>query len=256
MALKFSIVTCTWNSEPYLRQCIDSVLAQDYPNVEHIFVDGGSTDGTLERIESQAPGAICLHDVRGGISHAMNEGAKAATGDVIAHLHGDDYYLDPAVLIDVERALAGSGADWAFGRIKSVVGADEIEPTWSMPRFTYDRLLRGNFIPHPATFVRRAVFAAVGGFDESLRYAMDYDLWLRIAKEHVPVYIPRYLAGFRRHPGSTSTANAMAAFEEDYAIRRRTAGTRWTTRAGHHLRYLWRRRKMAERLRSGMPLGT
>ncbi len=256
MTLKFSIVTCTWNSEPYIQKCIESVRAQDYLNIEHVFVDGGSTDGTLERIASEAPNAVCLHNVRGGISRAMNQGARAATGDVIAHLHGDDYYLDSEVLSEVARAMSGGTTMWAFGRIKSVIGTDEVEATWAMPQFSYARLLRGNFIPHPATFVRRSLFEEAGGFDESLRYAMDYDLWLRIAQANFPVYIPRYLAGFRRHAGSTSTANAMAALEEDYAIRRRVSGTGLVLRSSNHIRYLWRRHKMANRLRNGAPLGT
>ena len=106
--MRFSIISCTWNSEPYLAQSIASVLAQDYPDIEYIFVDGGSTDGTLERIRSIPRPVKLIEDTRGGISRAMNRGIEAASGDVIAHLHGDDYYLHPRVLSMVAQALASS----------------------------------------------------------------------------------------------------------------------------------------------------
>src|SRR5438309_10814003 len=96
--MKFSIITCTWNSEPYLEQSIASVLAQDYTDIEYIFVDGGSTDGTLERIQAVPRPVRLLENVRGGRTRAMNEGIAAATGDVIAHMHGDDTYLNHRVL--------------------------------------------------------------------------------------------------------------------------------------------------------------
>src|SRR5437764_4865797 len=102
--MMFSIITCTWNSEPYLAQSIASVLAQDYPDIEYIFVDGGSTDGTLERIRSIPRPVRLIENVRGGVSRAMNRSLAAATGDVVAHLHSDDYYLRPDALSLVAEA--------------------------------------------------------------------------------------------------------------------------------------------------------
>src|SRR5438045_551972 len=99
--MKFSIITCTWNSEPFLEQSIASVLAQDHTDFEYIFVDGGSVDGTLERIQRVPRPVKLLQNVRGGRTRAMNAGIAAATGDVVAHLHGDDYYLHPRVLSSV-----------------------------------------------------------------------------------------------------------------------------------------------------------
>ena len=107
----FSIVTCTWNSAEFLSQSIESVLSQDYPPAEYIFVDGGSSDGTLEMINAIPRDVIVLRDVRGGISHAMNAGLRIATGDVIAHLHSDDYYLAPDVLTKVGRVFTETGAE-------------------------------------------------------------------------------------------------------------------------------------------------
>lgn len=240
--LKFSIVTCTWNSEPFLAQCIDSVATQLHPAIEQVFVDGGSDDGTLERISSVRHSSQCVTGVRGGISNAMNEGVRLATGDVVAHLHGDDYYLRPDVLDDVSEAFERSGADWVFGRIISDITGTQIEPSWKMPTYSPRHLLAGNFIAHPATFVKRELFLRAGGFDTSLRYAMDYDLWLRLAGLSPPYYLNKYLAAFRRHAGSVSTANARDAFEEDHSVRRRhLAGTGSLQRARHELVHVWRR---------------
>src|SRR3569623_1399686 len=98
MPLTFSIITCTWNSATYLGESIASMLAQDYPHIEFIFVDGGSTDRTLNLIPALHRPYQLIDIVRGGVSLDMNEGMRAASGVVIAHLHSDDYYQHPRVL--------------------------------------------------------------------------------------------------------------------------------------------------------------
>ena len=118
--MKFSIVTCTWNSAATLADTIRSVRAQAHHDVEHLFVDGGSTDGTLELIERECPHAQVLRNVSGGISRAMNAGIRAATGEVVAHLHSDDFYADGQVLSRVAAVLKDSGAMWAFGSMDTL----------------------------------------------------------------------------------------------------------------------------------------
>jgi len=234
-----SVITSTWNSEPFIDQCIASVQSQKHADIEHVFVDGGSTDGTLEKIRALSGNVRWVTDVRGGISNAMNVGAKMATGDVIAHLHGDDYYCHDSVLSIVSEELRLSQSPWLFGRILSDVSGNLVKPNWKMPKYSYGRLLRGNFIAHPATFVDRQLFLDAGGFDESLKYAMDYDLWLRLAAKHMPAYVDDYLAVFRRHEGSTSTANFEKAFREDHAVRSRYISG-LTSRSFHNAIYHWR----------------
>lgn len=220
--MKFSIITCTRNSAATLGETIASVQAQHHPDVEHLFVDGGSTDGTLDIIARQSPGARVLLGVGGGISRAMNEGIRAASGDVIAHLHSDDFYADAQVLGRVAQALARSGARWACGDMDTLRdGVRACAPRRRLA-FTPARYASGRVaILHPTVFVRREVFDAVGGFDESLRYAMDIDLWLRIGPRFAPVEIDATLAVFRAHAGSLSTANADAARREEWQVRRR-----------------------------------
>jgi glycosyltransferase involved in cell wall biosynthesis len=246
MSLKFSIITCTWNSATYLGQSIASVLMQDHDNIEYIFVDGGSTDGTLEQIRALQRPYRLIENVRGGISRAMNEGIKAATGDVIAHLHSDDYYLHAQVLSTVARHLESSGRDWLFGRIMRDVNG-QVEPEkFVAPRYSFARLLANNFIPHPATFVRRELMNRSGGFDAKFKYAMDYDLWLKLGAAAEPVQLDEPLAAFREHEGSLSTRDQLPALEEDFRVRMTHAGLNPVARILHYARYYVRRQRMLQ----------
>lgn len=248
MTFKISIITCTWNSKSFIQQTIDSVQAQSYPNIEHIFVDGGSSDGTLELIQSLQGNVKWITGVRGGIAHAMNEGVKMASGDVITHLHSDDYYLDNTVIKDVANEFLQSNASWLFGLIKSDINGELVEPSWTMPKYSYQRLLKGNFIMHPATFVNRELFLSVGGFDPSIKYAMDYDLWLRLGCVAQPLYLKRFIAAFRRHIGSMSSANPLLALEDDYLVRLRYLNKNPFVRAYHYLHFEVRRHRIMKTL--------
>ncbi len=246
MALTFSVITCTWNSAEYLQESIASVLAQDHPDIDYIFVDGGSTDSTLEQIRALKRPYRLLENVGGGVSRAMNEGLRAARGDVIAYLHSDDYYLRPDVLSGVSRLLEDSGRGWLFGRTMARIG-DSLRPDdFVAPRFSYAALLRGNFIPHPATFVRRELMLKARGFSTDLKYAMDYDLWLKLARFSEPLQIDDALTAFREHEGSlsTSSGNRLAAMAEDFQVRQSYAGSNPLEQIGHYARYFVRRRRV------------
>lgn len=241
--MNVSIITCTRNSMAYLPETIRSVQMQRSAAYEHIFVDGNSTDGTIEYI-NQLQGPIkLLTGVGGGISKAMNAGLLMATGDVIAHLHSDDYYLHADVLSLAINALTG-GSGWAYGRIVRDIGGVHVPEGFMAPAYTKRRLHRGNFIPHPATFVRRDWFNKIGGFDESLKYAMDYDLWLKLSEVGDPVEIAGALAAFREHSGSLSTNNRLEALQEDYSVRQKHTGINVITRVENLARYLVRRNRV------------
>ncbi len=246
MPLTFSIITCTWNSASYLDQSISSVLMQDYPHIEYVFVDGGSSDGTLERIRALGRPYRLVENVRGGISNAMNEGLHAATGNVVAYLHSDDYYLYPDVLSTVARHLDSGNRGWLFGRIEQDIGGRLRPEGFTAPRYSLRRLLRRNFIPHPATFVRRKLMLRAGGFDTALKYAMDYDLWLKLGRLAEPVQLDEAFAAFRVHDGSASTKNKLAAMEEDFRVRLAHAGANPLVRGMHYTRYLVRRQQVLQ----------
>lgn len=176
----------------------------------------------------------------------MNVGVELASGDVIAHLHGDDYFLHDQVIARVASAFAASDAQWLYGRIVSDLAGELVKPEWQLPEFSLHRLLCGNFIAHPATFVRRDAFIRSGGFNCSLKYAMDYDLWLRLAKVSPPVGLDEYFSVFRRHAGSASTSNALAAFEEDHSVRRRHQPAGLVPQLFHEAVYQYRRARLGQ----------
>lgn len=248
MKPSFSIITCTWNSANFLAESIQSVLGQDYPFFEYIFVDGGSTDGTLEIIDKVPGNVTLLENVSGGISKAMNAGIKIATGEVIAHLHSDDYYAHAQVLSRVATAFESSENDWLFGRCLTQIDGKRIAENYQVPQYSYRRLCKGNFIPHPSTFVRRSLFARLGVFDESIKYAMDYDLWLRFGHVATPSQLDEHLAVFRCHAGSLSSANRLASFQDDFQVRMRHVGRAPWSIAYHWAHYLVRRNRLMKSL--------
>lgn len=174
----------------------------------------------------------------------MNAGAQVATGDVIAHLHSDDYYLRPDALSTVARQMESMDRGWLFGRIARDVYGDLRSENFVVPRYSPQRLLlRGNFIPHPATFVRRNLFAQAGGFDNALKDAMDFDLWLKLARCGDPVQLDEALAAFRKHAGSLSLRNRLAAMKENFRVRLGHSGWSPVALAMHYARFLVRRRR-------------
>jgi glycosyltransferase involved in cell wall biosynthesis len=217
----FSIVTCTWNSAATLADTLASVQRQTCQDVEHIFVDGGSTDGTLEMIAAYPGRKRVLRDVGGGISCAMNQGIEAATGEYVAHLHSDDYYASDDVLATVAERFAKERVDWVFGSVQVLRDGELIQPYPVLP-FTYRSFAAGRaWVAHPAVFIRRSVFGRVGMFDEKLKYAMDVDLWLRLGRIARPATVDRALTVFRDHAGSVSSANKIKARQEEFEVRRR-----------------------------------
>ncbi|MGE0311641.1 MAG: glycosyltransferase family 2 protein [Lautropia sp.] len=250
--MKFSIVTCTWNSEPWIAESIGSVDAQRGVTVERVFVDGGSTDGTLERLE-RVPGDVkLLRNVGGGIARAMNAGVEAATGDVIAHLHSDDMYLGDGALARVARAFDDNpGAKWVYGRCASIIDGRIEENRHPLAPFSWRALVSRNIVPHPSTFIRRDFFLASGGFSPTLKYAMDYDLWLRLARESAPIQVADYLAAFRFHGASISTANPWASHSECLRVRLQHADRSPIVRLEHLARHAVRSLRLYQAIRRG-----
>jgi glycosyltransferase involved in cell wall biosynthesis len=240
----FSIVTCTWNSAATLADTLASVQRQTWPEVEHIFVDGGSTDATLEMIAAYPGRKRVLRDIKGGISRAMNQGIEAASGDYVAHLHSDDYYASDDVLASVAERFASERVDWVVGTVQ-VLRDGQLIPPYKVLPFTYRSFAAGRaWVAHPAVFIRRSVFGRVGMFDEGLKYAMDVDLWLRLGRIARPATLDRALTVFREHAGSVSSANKVKARQEEFQVRKRYLGKAPLAFGIYCLRYLKRMRAL------------
>lgn len=241
MTPDFSIITCTLNSALWLPQSIRSVVRQKSVSIEYIFVDGGSTDSTLKQIQSIRHPYKLLHRKAQGISDAMNAGIAAASGNIIACLHSDDFYLHSNVLKKVAEQFKLTGCEWLFGRTINLINDKLVPENFTAPVYSRHQLLRGNFIPHPATFIRRDLLQKSGGFDTELRYAMDYDLWLRLSMLAEPLQLTIPLTAFREHAGSLSTRERSDAMREDFYVRLKYVDPDPMAHVLHYVRFQIRR---------------
>lgn len=229
-----TVITPTFNAIATIRETLSSIQSQQYPALEHVVVDGGSTDGTVELLAEEAAAGrlryICEPD--DGLSDAFNKGVAMATGEWIAWLNADDTY-EPGALAAVGDALAAAGADaeWAVGRC-SIMGGDGAESrkavtaykNFLLRRFSLALLLTNNFVSSPATFVRRSVLDQIGALDVRFKYSADYDLWLRLARRGDPLYVDADVSRFRMADDSLSITGFERQFEE-HAQNARENGT-------------------------------
>lgn len=241
MPLSFSIIICTRNSLPLLEESVGSVLMQEGADVELVFVDGGSTDGTLEWIGALRRPCRLIENLRGGLTRAMNAGMHAACGDVLAFLRPDAYYLAPDVLRSVARQLDACREGWLFGSAMTEIGGKPA-PAIRVPHYSYERLLRHNFIAEPAAFVRRELMHRVGGFDPHLRHARAYDLWLKLGCLSKPCQLDTCIAVRREYEGSHFARKRLARMDEELRVRLAHAGGGRLMRGLHQARHLVERR--------------
>jgi glycosyltransferase involved in cell wall biosynthesis len=218
-----SIVTPSLNQGRYLREAIESVRTQTHTTVEHIVVDGGSTDGTLE-ILSRYPDVRWSSEPDRGQSHALNKGFALASGEILGWLNADDAYTACAVEEGVV-ALRETGGDALVYADVTRVNDDGVNPRRIRSRPEFDlwtELNTGCGIYSPAVFFTRGALDAVGGVDESLHMTMDYDLWLRMGKR-LPVRHVDAVWGVQRLHGEAKTVR-VDAWPERLAVSRRHGG--------------------------------
>lgn len=214
-----TVVTPCLNAAGTIQESLESVRSQGYPHVEHLVIDGGSTDGTLELLE-RADGVRHVSEPDGGRVDAVNKGIAMAGGDVVGWLNADDLY-EPGALRAVGEAFAGAPeAPWVTGYCRIIdARGEEIRRGVTayknafLRRFSYGLYLTQNFVSDPATFVRRDVLAEAGPLDDRYAISHDYDLWLRVARRGDPVVLRRYLSSFRMTEGTLS----MEGFEQQFA---------------------------------------
>lgn len=218
-----SVVTPSLNQAEFIEQTIESVLAQTYPRIEHIVIDGGSGDGTLE-ILRRYDHLIWLSEPDEGQSQALNKGFARAQGPICGWLNSDDWYLPNAVEEGVE-ALRASGASLVYGDIERCDASGLNRRTIRARPWNYwEELNAGSGLYSPAAFFTRAALDAVGGFDESYHLAMDYDFWLRIGAQFAVRHVDAVWAVERNHPAAKTVAQREGFWVEDREISLRHGG--------------------------------
>jgi glycosyltransferase involved in cell wall biosynthesis len=217
-----SVVTPSLNQGRYLLEAIESVRAQTHAPVEHVVVDGGSSDGTLAILGRQE-GLRWVSEPDRGQSHAVNKGFAMAQGEVFGWLNADDAY-EPHAVAEALAALDGVGLVYAD---VTRVNDDRVNPRRISSRPSWDlwtELNDGNGVFSPAVFFTREAFEAVGGLDESLHLAMDYDLWLKIGKRFGARHVDRVWAVQRIHDEAKTIRQYDEFWPERLTVSRRHGG--------------------------------
>jgi len=211
-----SVITCTYNSENFLRGALESIENQTYKNIEHIINDSHSTDGTLEILHEyirRNRGKYTIKLIQSeprGVGNALNLATQEAAGDVIHYLHSDDYYLNKDTLEKV-AGLFYKNPDivWLTGNfVVELNGRIIVLPQTHIPQPNLEIALSiMNFISHENTFMRTEAVQEYGGFNETKDDVVEYSLWLKLMKDHQPLIVNDEFTVFIIHKGSTSTGN-------------------------------------------------
>lgn len=218
-----SIVTPCLNAARFVEETIESVLRQDYPAVEYIVMDGGSTDGTID-ILKRYEGRLQWHSAKdNGQADAVDRGFELTRGEIFAFLNADDTYLPGAVSRAVEAFARTPEPAVVYGDAWYVDDSGKRLSRYPVEPYDPDRLERRCIICQPASFIRRDVFAAARGLDARLRFAMDYDFWIRIAG-HEFVKLDADLATSRLHADAKTVGQQSAAMRETIQVLRRHYG--------------------------------
>jgi glycosyltransferase len=218
--MKITIITATYNSAATVKDTLNTVRDQDYADVEHIIVDGMSTDDTLTIVSGFPHVAKVVSEKDKGIYDAMNKGIGLATGDVIGILNSDDIYIDHTVLSAVAQAFADPAVMTVYADLQYIDAGDtnRIRRTWVAGPFKKKNFYYGWMPPHPTFFVRKEVYRQAGLFSTDLRSAADYELMLRILLKYgfSVRYLPRVIVKMRTGGMSNASLNnRLRANRED-----------------------------------------
>jgi len=221
--MRISIITVSLNSAATIESTLESVGRQSFSPLEHILIDGGSTDGTLDIIERYRPGVThVISQPDHGIYDAMNKGIAMATGDVIGILNADDFYVHEQVIAMVAAAFDDESIDVCYGDLEYVDSddTDKVFRYWKSGTYQPDKFYLGWMPPHPTFFARRSLYETHGLFNLDLGSSADYELMLRFLLRYgaQAQYIPKVLV--RMRTGGASNASLGNRFKANRMDRR------------------------------------
>lgn len=214
-----TIITPSYNQAIFLEETIQSVLSQNYPNLEYFIIDGGSTDGSVEIIRKYADRlAWWVSEKDKGQGDALNKGFSRANGSIIAWINSDDYYLPGAITAAVNALQASPEAGMVFGDVISIDAAGVPFNIMTFAPWGLDELMQFNIIGQPGVFMRHEVLKRAGYLDISYHYLLDHELWLRVAQQASIRYVPQRWAAARYHSLAKNVSQTSFYGPEAYRI--------------------------------------
>ena len=219
--MTFSIITACFNAAPTVADTLKSISSQSYQNIEHIIIDGASTDDTLKIVQQFPHVSTIISEKDGGIYHAMNRGIGLCTGEVVGILNADDVYAHEDVISKVADLFKDASVDAIYGDLVFVdqQHPDKITRTWKAGSYHFKQFYNGWMPPHPTFFVRKSLYQQYGKFNTTLTSAADYELMLRFLLKHKIklAYLPETMVRMRQGGKSTaSLKNRLIANKEDH----------------------------------------
>lgn len=210
-----TVVTPSFNQGEFIGETIESVLGQDYPSIEYIVIDGGSSDTTLDILRRYDGRLQWDSGPDDGQSDAIRRGFEKAKGEIIAWLNADDLYVPGAVSRAVDALEGNPEAGFVYGRADFIDERGTLRGQHVVKEWDLDRLIaRENFVPQPAVFMRKRAHDAVGGVARDLHYVMDYDLWIRLGRAFPVMRVDDVLARIRLYSDTKTAAGGLARIRE------------------------------------------
>ena len=221
--MKVSIITATYNSSNSIKRTLDSIASQHYNNIEHIIIDGGSTDDTLEIVkEHHNQIAKIISEKDNGIYDALNKGIKIATGEIIGFLNSDDYFNSKHSVSLIVDAFEKNNADIVYGNLLYTSDANGKSKTiryWKSNEFEPKSIFWGWMPPHPTVYCKKEIYLTYGAYNQKFKIAADYDFILRVFKlsNLTKTHIPKVLVNMQIGGASNgSLKNIIIKTAEDY----------------------------------------
>lgn len=231
--MKVSIITATFNSEESIKSCLDSVLNQNYNDLEYLIIDGKSHDKTLtivNKLSNNFKEIKIISEKDKGIYDALNKGIKLATGDIIGFVHSDDLLNSKNIIDDIVSMIKSENFDGVYGDLQyvDISNTQKVLRNWTSSEFTHSLLKEGWMPPHPSLFLKKEVYKKHGLFDLNFKISADYDFILRVFNDFQLKfgYLPKVITRMRLGGISNNNLkNIILKTKEDYiAIKKNKVG--------------------------------